>query len=186
MAYFGHGSGRDGLTPIPRLRIRQMEDSATLTPSAAGQITISSACGSGFLEFKELVPTSTGSRALEYMEPFEFEKRTEMDVGGAARFYTIKGDTLYLGPYSDATIAARWYEKFTALSADGDTDWVLTNASQVYLDGCRMLAASYGMEADVAAMMRASFAAGINALNMNSTAAKMSGAPRRAIPRVVV
>lgn len=183
--YYGDGSGRDGLTPIFPLRIRQMEDSATLTPSAAGQITISSACGTGWLDFIELVPTSTGSRALEYMEPFEFEKRTEMDVGGAARYYTIKGDTLYLGPYSDATIAARWHEKFTALSGDSDTDWVLTNAPQVYMDGCLMEICTY-LQDDRYGQFRAAFAAGINALNLNNRLAKMSGAPKRAIPRVVV
>jgi hypothetical protein len=180
--YYGDGDGRDGQVQIKPLRIRQMEDTATLTPSATGQITLSSACGAGFLDMINLLPTTTGARSLDYLEPFEFKKRTELATGGAARFYTIEGDTLYLGPYSDATIYARWHEKFTALSADGDVDWVLTNAPQVYMDGCLMEACIY-LQDDRMVMFRSQFAAGINALNRNDQVAKMSGAVKRAQPR---
>lgn len=180
--YYGDGDGRDGLAPIKPLRIRQMEDSATLTPSAAGQVTISSACGAGWLDFINLQPTSTGSQTLDYLSPFEFKKRPDLAVGGAAKFYTVEGDTLYLGPYSDATIYARWHEKFTALSGDSDVDWVLTNAPQVYMDGCMMEACIY-LQDDRYPLFRASFAAGINALNLNNRVAKSSGAVKRAQPR---
>lgn len=180
--YYGDGGVRDGLIPINPLRIRQMEDSATLSPSAAGQVTISSACGVGWLDFINLTPTATNSVALEYLDPFEFKQRTELAAGGRAQFYTIEGDTLYTGPYSDATIAARWHEKFTALSADGDTDWVLTNAPQVYMDGCMMEICTY-LQDDRYGQFRAAFAAGINALNLNNRAAKRSGAVLRAQPR---
>ena len=179
---YGDGDGRDGLVAIKPLRIRQMEDSAILTPSAAGEITISTACGAGWLDFIELQPTSVGAVTLEYLSPFEFKKRPELAVGGAARFYTIEGDTLFLGPYSDATILARWHEKFTALSADGDTDWMLTNAPQVYMDGCLMEICTY-LQDDRYAQFRSAFAAGINALNLNNRTAKMSGAVKRAVPR---
>ncbi len=182
--YWGDGDGRDGLVQIKPLRIRQMEDSATLTPSASGQATITSVCGAGFLDFITLIPTSTGARALDYLDPFEFKKRPELAVGGPALFYTIDGDTLLVGPYSTTTVAARWHEKFTALSNDSDVDWVLTNAPQVYMDGCLMEACAY-LQDDRYGSFRASFAAGINALNLASRAAKTHGAVRRAVPRSI-
>lgn len=180
--FYGDGDGRDGLVQIKPLRIRQMEDSATLTPSASGLVTISSACGSGWLDFIDLTPTAIGSQSLDYLAPFEFKKRTELSYGGAANFYTVEGDTLKLGPYGSATLAARWHEKFTALSGDSDTDWVLTNAPQVYMDGCLMEICTY-LQDERYAGFRASFAAGINALNQASVLAKTSGAVRRAVPR---
>lgn len=180
--YYGDGDGRDGLVQIKPLRIRQMEDIATITPSAAGEVTISSACGSGWLDFIDLKPTAVGSQSLDYLTPFEFKKRTELAYGGAANFYTVEGDTLKLGPYGAATLAARWHEKFTALSADGDTDWVLTNAPQVYMDGCLMEICTYTQD-ERYGQFRAAFAAGINALNLNNRIAKSSGAVMRAIPR---
>lgn len=182
--YYGDGNMREGQVRINPLRIRQMEDSATLTPSAAGQVTISSACGSGWLDFINLTPTATGSQSLDYLEPWEFKRRPELLVGGPAKFYTIEGDTLFTGPYSSATISARWHEKFTTMSADGDTDWVLTNAPQVYMDGCLMEICTY-LQDDRYATFRSAFASGINGLNINNAAAKASGAVRRAIPRSI-
>lgn len=181
--YYGDGNGRDGLVQIKPLRIRQMEDSATITPSAAGTFTITSECGAGWLDFIELLPTAVGAKALEYLSPYEFKRRPDLQVGGSALFYTIEGDTLYTGPYSSASISARWHEKFTALSADGDVDWVLTNAPQVYMDGCMMEICSYLQDERYAAF-RSAFAAGINALNLNNRTAKQSGAVRRSVPRV--
>lgn len=180
--YLGDGDGRDGLVPIKPLRIRQMEDSAVLTPSAAGQVTISSACGAGWLDFINLTPVLTGSRALDYLDPFEFKNHPDLAAGGPARFYTVEGDVLYTGPYSNADINARWHEKFTALSADGDTDWVLTNAPQVYMDGCMMEICTY-LQDERYGQFRSAFAAGINGLNLNNRAAKRSGAVLRAQPR---
>ncbi len=182
--YYGDGNGRDGLTQIKPLRIRQMVDSATLTPSASGQVTISSACGSGWLEFIEITPTTVGEKSLDYLDPFEFQKRPDLDYAGPAKFYTVEGDTLYTGPYSSSTLAAKWYEKFTALSGSSDVDWVLTNAPHVYMDGCLMEICLY-LQDERYAQFRSAFAAGINALNMNNTAATKSGSVLRAIPRNV-
>lgn len=180
--WLGDGDGRDGLVQIKPLRIRQMEDSATITPSAAGLVTISSACGAGWLDFIDLTPTAIGSQSLDYLTPFEFKKRTELAYGGPANFYTVEGDTLKLGPYGSAPLAARWHEKFTALSSDSDVDYVLTNAPHVYMDGCLMEVCTY-LQDDRYAQFRSSFAAGINALNLSSKAGKMSGGVMRSVPR---
>jgi hypothetical protein len=180
--YYGHGDGRDGLVQIKPLRIRDMEDTATLTPSAAGEIDISTACGSGWLNFITLQPSTVGAQSLDYVTPFEFKKRTELAYGGPANFYTIEGDTLKLGPYGSTTLYAHWHEKFTALSGDSDVDWVLTNAPQVYMDGCLMEVCTY-LQDDRYAQFRSNFAAGINALNRNNAVSKMAGGVMRAVPR---
>lgn len=182
--YFGDGDGRDGPIQIKPLRIRAMATSATLTPSATGQVTISTGVDTDWLDFLNITPTSTYAKSLEYLDPWEFKKRPELYYAGVATYYTIEGDTLFTGPYSSATLSAYYYKKFTALSADGDTDWVLLNAPQVYLNGCLMEICAY-LQDEREAQFRAKFAAAINGLNHNNTMAKMSGSVKRAVPRCV-
>jgi hypothetical protein len=64
-------------------------------------------------------------------------------------------------------------------------DWVLTNAPQVYLNGCLMEACAY-LQDNREAEFRAKFAGAIMALNLNDKNARSSGAPLIARPRVVV
>jgi len=181
MMYQGHG------TDIDPLRIRAMVDSATITPATGGIITISSQVDSGWLEFIELVPTNTGAVSINYVEPWAFRKEAVSIQSTLApqAIYTIEGDSLYLAPAAVQPIAAKWYQKFTAVSADGDTDWIITNAPQVYLDGCLMLACAYTQDEREAAF-RAKFAAGIKGLNLNDQRARASGSVKIARPRVVV
>lgn len=182
--FYGHGDGSDGSVQIKPLRIRAMEDTATATPSS-GSITISSACGTGWLEFTRIQETAANSRPLVYLEPDDFKARTEYQSAGAALWYTIENDSLLLAPYGTGDVRLRWYEKFTALSADGDTDWILTNAPQVYLDGCMMEACAY-LQDSREGMFRQKFAAGINGLNRSNMVTKMGGGVLRSVPRVVV
>tara|TARA_R110000868_G_scaffold18728_5_gene81796 strand:- start:1045 stop:1704 length:660 start_codon:yes stop_codon:yes gene_type:complete len=181
MLYRGHG------TDIDPLRITAMFDSATITPASGGIITISSQVSSGFLEFIELTPTSSGAISINYVPPWDFRKNASAIASTTAPqyIYTIEGDSLYVAPASVQPIAAKWYEKFTALSADGDTDWIILNAPQVYLDGCLMLACAYTQD-DREAAFRAKFAAGIKGLNLHDQRARSSGSVKVSRPRVVV
>ncbi len=182
--YHGDGDGRDGLVQIKPLRVRAMISSGTLTPSASGQVTISTGVNSGWLEFVEIRPTTSYTRALQYLEPWEFYRRPELQVAGPPDYYTIEGDTLYTGPYSSSTLTAIWYQKFTALSGSSDTDWALTNAPQIYLNGCLMEACAY-LQDEREASFRAKFAAAIAGANINNRVGRTSGSPMRAIPRSI-
>lgn len=180
MMYYGDGND------IPALRIRAMEDLATVTPDAGGTITISSAFGAGWLEFKELTPTTSGAVSLDYVAPWEFRKQQDKIINtvGPQAIYTVEGDKVYLAPAAVTTIAAKWYEKFTALSADGDADWIITNAPQVYLNGCLMCACAYTDDQRESAF-RQKFAASIRGLNRNDRLQRASGSIPVARPRSV-
>lgn len=178
MMYRGDG------VDVPPLRISSMVDSATITPAAGGIITLSTDLDAGWLEIIEMVPTSNGAKTIDYVPPWMFRKQADAiaNTVGPQSIYTIEGDSLYLAPAAVQPIVARWYQKFTALSADGDTDWIVTNAPQVYLNGCLMLACAYtddGREST----FRQKFAAGIKALNMNDQKARSSGSFKVARPR---
>ncbi len=181
MMYLGDG------TDIHPLRIRSMVNSGTVTPAAGGVITISSQIDAGWLEFIELTPTQIGSASINYVEPWAFRKQAGLiqSTTGPQYIYTIEGDSLYLAPAAVGTIAAKWYQKFAAVSADGDSDWIILNAPQVYLNGCLMLAAAYADDSREG-QFRQKFAAGIRALNLNDQSQRMSGSVPVARPRSVV
>lgn len=180
MMYRGHG------TDIQPLRISAMVDSATLTPTA-GAVTISTGVSTTWLEFIELTPNISGGVSLNYVPPWDFRKEADAiaDTVGPQNIYTIEGDTLYTAPSATTGLKAKWYEKFTALSGDSDTDWIILNAPHVYLDGCLMLGCAYTQD-DREAMFRQKFAAGIRALNLNDRQSRSSGSVKVARPRSVV
>lgn len=181
MMYMGDG------TDIDALRVQSMVDSATITPATGGVVTISSQVSTTLLGFIELTPTMQGARSLNYVEPWQFRKQYDLiaNTTPPPTIYTVEGDSLYIAPAAVTPILMRWYEKFTALSADGDTDWVLTNAPQIYLNGCLMLACAYTQD-ERESMFRQKFAASIKAANLNDTMTRQSGSRLIARPRAVV
>lgn len=65
---------------------------------------------------------------------------------GKPRKYTTEGDLIVFGPNSPDTtyyVAALYYKKFTALSADSDTNWILSNARGLLLYGALVEGYSY-------------------------------------------
>lgn len=181
MMYYGHGQD------IEPLRIQAMVSSATITPAAGGVVTISTQVDSGWLEFIEITSTSTNAQSANYLPPWKFRKEAALlaDTASPQFLYTIEGDSLLFAPKATGTVTAVWYEKFTALSLDADVDWIITNAPQVYLDGCLMLACAYTQD-EREAQFRAKFAAGIRGLNLNDKRRRSSGSTPVARPRVSV
>lgn len=180
--YFGDKAGGN-----ERLRLRQMITSGTLTPSAAGVVVISSAVSANWLDFVEITPTYANAQSLNYVEPWSFRKQISLTSSTVAPafIYTIEGDNLIVAPGSAGTLIAVWYQKFTALSADADSDWVLLNAPQVYLNGMLAEACAYFGGPEEAGY-RVKFAAGVASLNKHDMLARASGAQKVARPRVVV
>lgn len=176
----------DGLDIEP-LRVHAMVSSGTLTPNSGGQVTISTGVDSGWLEFIQITPTTTGYMSLSYLDPWNFQKQQNLlAANGPPLYFTVEGDTLHTAPKGSSiyTLTAQWYQKFTALSADDDADWVLSNAPQVYLNGCLAEAMAY-LQDEREAQFRAKFAAAIKGLNLNDRKTRASGAPKRAAPRAV-
>lgn len=186
MIYYGDQT--PGMMPVEPLRIRSMIESATLTTATGGTISISGDVSEDWLEFVELTPTLQGARSLNFLQPWEFRKQYDMLQNRVPPpvIYTIEGDTLSVAPKAaEADIAAVWYQGFTRLSADSDTDWLVENAPHVYLRGGLMLAADYLKDDGERTKYRADFAGAIRALNQNDKRQRVSGAVPVARPRSV-
>ena len=129
------------------LRVRAMETSVDLTVSSQ-----ETALPTGFVQQRRLYRDNDASR-LEYFPPEDFWIRNAKSETGPPKIYTIEGDNLVVGPTPDVsqTFKMLYLKTFTALSADGDTNWVLTNARGLYLFGA-LLEASMFLEDEVGAI----------------------------------
>ena len=182
-----HGDRTEGMQPIEPLRVKAMVSSGTITTDANGDITIATGVNANWLEFIEITPVLAGSHSLNYMDPWSFRKQSDalQNTTPPPVIYTVEGDTLHVAPKVASTgLSAVWYQKFTALSADSDTDWIVTNAPHVYMRGGLFLACDYTQD-DRRAQWRAEFAGAIKALNMNDQKRRASGGTPVARPRAI-
>jgi hypothetical protein len=178
--------GLDGRTwRVPPLRVRNMITTADIAVTSG-----SGSLPSGWLEFVRLWISDTDQRNLEYLPPPTFynwaSSHTEA-AGEAVQWYTIEGLTIRLAPPNTETVKSVHYATFTAMSADGDADWVMTNAPHAYLHGA--LAEAWGFiggNDQQEAKHAAEFAAAILGLNAQYEASQRSGAALIMRPRAVV
>lgn len=73
-------------------------------------------------------------RVLEYLPPDQFAQR--VDAQWTAGFYTIEGTTVRV--LGGAAYSLTYMAQITPLAGDGDTNWLLTNAPDIYIwAGCK-------------------------------------------------
>lgn len=122
-----------------RIRIPEMEVSEDLTLTAQ---TV--ALPTGLIALKRIYSDSTTNRPLEYQPPEICWSDASYTTPGAPVAYTIEGSTLSVFPYTAGHVAKINYIKaFDALVDDADTNWLLTNAYDVYLYGVLMEAKAF-------------------------------------------
>jgi len=129
------------------LRIRPMETSVDVTISAQ-----TASLPTGFLGARRFVLDNDAAR-IEYLSPQQFWKRGMARDTGIPKAYTIEGDNLVFAPYPSSgsyTGKLYYWQKFTALSGDADTNWLFTNARGILLYASLLEAAMY-LEDDEAA-----------------------------------
>ena len=178
--------GPDGRTWIvPPLRIRDMVTTANITvTSGVGALP------TGWLEFLRLWIDATDQPNLTYLPATTFYNNAGAHNTSAAASvlaYTIEGSVLRTAAPMTETLKSVHYAAFTALSADGDVDWVLTNAPQVYLDGA--LAEAYGgyiRDPEGAAYHEMKFASHVRGLNAQYAQAQTAGAALVMRPKAIV
>jgi hypothetical protein len=124
-----------------RLRVREM-----LQRSTANVTTQYTSLPNGFLSMRNIQLNVTTPKALEYLTSEQMDQ--ERARGNTARepvYYTILGETIEVFPSPDASyeIELAYHKSLTALSADADTNWLLTKAPDAYLYGALLQAAPY-------------------------------------------
>jgi hypothetical protein len=155
-----------------KLRVRQMETSATLTQSAQ-----STALPTGFIQFRSVAYTGTYKRDLDFLPPARFRSSGILDSsGGDPSAYTIEGDNLVVAPWSvSVDLHGVYLAMFDALSGDTDTNWALTNAYDLYLYGSLKHAAIWAQDQGATVQYATLFNQIVTELNREHRWARFSG-----------
>ena len=130
----------DRIAQDDRIRIRAMETSADLTINDRD-----TALPTGFLGVRRIYLSGSPNTRLDFLAPDDYWSRHGSSNTGQPKFYTIEGENFLWGPVPDTTYTGKllYYKRFTALSSDSDTNWLLTNARGLLLYGALVEAAPY-------------------------------------------
>ena len=126
------------------LRIRAMESKQTAS-TVAGQQNL--ALPARFVQMRNVQINTTPVTPMQYVTPEIFDRLYGGSSSGTPKFYTVIANELQLGPTPDSvqTIEMLFYETFQALSDANPTNWVITNAPDIYLYGSLMEAEPFIM-----------------------------------------
>ena len=126
------------------LRLRAMETTvADTTPSGSKE----DALPTGYLQMREIHLTTSPIVSLSYITPEIMYRIRAGSTSGKPNSYTILGDNILFGPTPDSgyTYSVTYYKGFDALSDAAPTNWLLTNAPDLYLYGTLLQAEPFLM-----------------------------------------
>ncbi len=126
------------------LRIRAMETKQTAS-TVASQRNL--ALPTNFIQMRNLQINTSPITSLEYVTPEMYDRLYGGSDTGTPKAYTILADEIQLGPIpaSVQTIEMLFYKRFDALTSSAATNWMITNAPDVYLYGCLLEAEPFIM-----------------------------------------
>jgi len=122
---------------------------------------------------------------LEYLTPEAYQRKTDQEYTEQG-YYTLIGRTIYvLNGASGDDYVLLYTEHFTGFSDDSDTNWLLTNAPDVYLWASCKQAAIFLKDVAAATGYDTLYKNAVASLNAQERRAKFSGGPLIVRPEVV-
>lgn len=136
-----------------------------------------------FLECENITVTSGGvDHNLTYETPEQLDARfPNGSYTGTPAAYSIIGARMYLGPAPDSAyvLTFTYYSRFTALSADADTNWLLTQHPSIYLFATLSEAGIFLVNDERVPLFDAKYQADSNALQNSDDESLRSGSVMR-------
>jgi len=163
------------------LRIRQMEKRATASIS-----TEYADMPTDFIEQRNIQINGTTQDRLQYLSPEQMDKFHSSQSTGTPTVYTIIGTEFQFKPVPDTsyTVEIAYFARFAAMSADNDTNWLLTNEPDTYVYASLIAAAPYLDEDPRLQTWAALYSEIVKTLNDQDKKARYSGATLRMRPDV--
>jgi hypothetical protein len=123
-----------------RLRVRQMEATATLTPDVNGSATLPS----DYLAWRRVTWTGSTRTELAFVHPSYLQAAYPSAPADVPRIFTIEGATLKVRPLDSTALEFDYFQKIPAL-ATTDPNWLLTAHPDIYLFGSMVEAEMFGV-----------------------------------------
>ena len=138
------------------------------------------------LNIKDIQINTSPVQSLTFLSPKQMTAKFPSNPAGTPSHYTLHGDEIQFShiPTTDLELEISYVSRYTALSADSDTNWLLTNHPFVYLYAA-MIAASAHTDEDPTkwAMLYKSIASGISFTEKKGNyGANLASRPHTATP----
>lgn len=132
-----------------------------------------------FVEMKRVcaVMSPTLKKPLDF-KPVENMGEQET-AAGSPTFFSLQGNSIIYSPTFSQPVEIIYYGTFTTPVNDSDTNWLLTNASSIYLSAILIEVALWSFDDAMLLKATARFASAMNALQAQDDGNKHSGAQLR-------
>lgn len=160
------------------LRLRSMEAKYTAN-TVASQRNL--ALPTGYIQMRNFQVNTTPLTTLSYVTPEIYDRLWGGSTSGTPKFYTILANEISFGPIPDSVMEVEmlFYKNFENLSSVVATNWLITNAPDVYLYGCMMQAEPFIMNDERVALWGASLNKAIAELQEQDNKDRHSGSALR-------
>lgn len=160
------------------LRLRRQITAATLNTVAGVQGV---ALPADWLEFADVSLSTDNPTPISFATVEHINTRYPQTFTGQPVVFSIDGLNVIFGPTPDAIypISTNYYAKFPALSADADTNWLLTNYPSIYLFGALCEASPFIRDDEVTVMWEGKYNKDMNELRNSDKSAQFSGSALR-------
>ena len=133
-----------------RLRVREQEASATLTPSAGA-----AALPADYLAWRRVTWTGSPRVELQYVHPSYLQAAYPSTPSARPRVFTIEGSVLKIRPLDGTALEFDYFQKIPALSDGAASNWLLAAHPELYLFGALVEAEMFGVNDERAPLWKA-------------------------------
>ena len=160
------------------LRLRSMETKETAS-TVAGQRNL--ALPAGYIQMRNFQVNSSPLTTLSYVTPEIYDRVWGGSTSGTPKFYTILANEVSFGPIPGSVMEVEmlFYKKFDNLSVSTTTNWLITNAPDIYLYGSMLEAEPFIMNDERVPLWAQALQQGISDLQEQDNKDRHSGSALR-------
>jgi len=160
------------------LRLRSMEVKYTANTVAAQR---NLALPTNYIQMRNFQVNTSPLTVLSYVTPEIYDRLWGGSTQGTPEFYTILADEVSLGPIPASVMEVEmlFYKKFDNLSGSTATNWLITNAPDIYLYGSMLEAEPFIMNDERVPLWAQALQQGISDLQEQDNKDRHSGSALR-------
>ena len=127
-----------------RVRVRPMETTDESFTVGARSTTLPT----GFIALRSVSADVANKRDMDYLPPHRIRSAPIWELTGNPTAYTLEGESIVVAPVPESPVSLQlvYYKMFDALEGPTDTNWLLTNAYDIYLYGSLRAASEWAMD----------------------------------------
>ena len=160
------------------LRLRSMEAKYTAN-TVAGQRNL--ALPTSYIQMRNFQVNTSPLTTLSYVTPEIYDRLWGGSTSGTPKFYTILANEVSFGPIpaSVQEVEMLFYKKFDNLSGSVATNWLITNAPDIYLYGSMLEAEPFIMNDERVQLWASALERGVSDLQEQDNKDRHSGSALR-------